>query len=204
MVGGSILDFANAPVDTSATLLGERYLCRGGGAFFVAPSGQGKSSLACQLAVEWSIGGDPIGIKAAQPLRVLIVQGEDDQGDVTEMTKWILNAGFSTEKLSMIGRNTHIETLNDVVGDRFMAVLDNFCGKWQADIVIINPYTSFLGNDAKDEKAANNFLREGLTPLLHRHGCAAIIMITRRKRSSTRLQTSRQPTLRTVVRVVQV
>jgi hypothetical protein len=44
------------------------------------------------------------------------------------------------------------------------------------DIVIINPYTSFLGNDAKDEKAANNFLREGLTPLLHRHGCAAIIM----------------------------
>ncbi len=176
MVGGSILDFANAPVDTSATLLGERYLCRGGGAFFVAPSGQGKSSLSCQLAVEWAIGGDPIGIKAAQPLRVLIIQGEDDQGDVTEMTKWILNAGFSTEKLSMIGRNTHIETVDDVVGDKFIAVLDNFCGKWKPDIVIINPYTSFLGKDPKDDEAANHFLREGLTPLLRKHGAACIIM----------------------------
>jgi len=157
MVGGSILDFANAPVDTSATLLGDRYLCRGGGMFVVAPSGQGKSSLSCQLAVEWAIGGDPIGIKAAKPLRVLIVQGEDDQGDVTEMTKWIMNAGFSQEKLSMIGRNTHIETVNDVVGDKFIKVLDNFCGKWMPDIVIINPYTSFLGKEPKDDEAANRF-----------------------------------------------
>lgn len=176
MAGGSILDFANAPVDTTATLLGDRYLCRGGGMFVVAPSGQGKSSLSCQLAVEWSIGGDPIGIKAVKPLRVLIIQGEDDQGDVTEMTKWVMNAGFSQEKLSMIGRNTHIETVNDVVGDKFIKVLDNFCGKWMPDIVIINPYTSFLGKEPKDDEAANRFLREGLTPLLHKHGCAAVIM----------------------------
>jgi RecA-family ATPase len=184
-----------------ATLLGERYLCRGGGAFFVAPSGQGKSSLACQLAVEWSIGGDPIGIKAAGPLRVLIVQGEDDQGDVTEMTKWILNAGFSTEKLSMIGRNTHIETVNDVVGDKFIAVLDNFCNQWKPDIVIINPYTSFLGKEPKDDEAANHFLREGLTPLLHRHGCAAIIMHHTPKTQFNRLPISRLPTLCIVARV---
>jgi hypothetical protein len=176
MTGGSILDFANAPVDTTATLLGDRYLCRGGGMFVVAPSGQGKSSLSCQLAVEWSIGGDPIGIKAVKPLRVLIIQGEDDQGDVTEMTKWVMNAGFSQEKLSMIGRNTHIETVNNVVGDKFIKVLDNFCGKWMPDIVIINPYTSFLGKEPKDDEAANRFLREGLTPLLHKHGCAAVIM----------------------------
>jgi hypothetical protein len=60
MTGGSILDFANAPVDTTATLLGDRYLCRGGGMFVVAPSGQGKSSLSCQLAVEWAIGVGPL------------------------------------------------------------------------------------------------------------------------------------------------
>jgi hypothetical protein len=87
-----------------------------------------------------------------------------------------MNAGFSQEKLSMIGRNTHIETVDDVVGDKFIKVLDNFCGKWMPDIVIINPYTSFLGKDPKDDEAANRFLREGLTPLLHKHGCAAIIM----------------------------
>jgi RecA-family ATPase len=175
--GGSILDYANMEIDDSKTLLGEnRYLCRGGGTFIVAPSGQGKSALAAQLASEWAIGGNPLGINAHGQLRVLIIQAEDDDGDLKEMSQWILNAGFSKEKLSLINRNTHIETVKGVVGDRFLTVLDDICGQWRPDIVIINPYTSFLGGDVKDEALANHFLREGITPLLDRHNCAAIIM----------------------------
>jgi RecA-family ATPase len=176
MVGGSILDYANAEIDDSATLLGDRYLCRGGGMFIVAPSGQGKSSLAVQLMSEWAIGGNPLGIVANGDLRVMLIQAEDDMGDITEMSRWILNAGFTHEKLAKIIRNTHVEPVNDVVGDRFIAALDSYCKQWKPDIVIINPYTSYLGDDAKDEKAANKFLREGLSPLLARHNCAAIIM----------------------------
>jgi RecA-family ATPase len=176
MIGGSILDYANAPIDDSATLLGNRYLCRCGGMFIVAPSGKGKSSLAAYLATEWAIGGDPLGIKANGELRTLIMQAEDDMGDLTEMTRWITEAGFTEDKLLKIARNTHIEPVNDVVGDRFLDVLDSLCKQWRPDIVIINPYTSYLGDDAKDEKAANHFLRECLTPVLKRHQCAAIIM----------------------------
>jgi hypothetical protein len=106
----------------------------------------------------------------------MLIQAEDDPGDITEMSRWILNAGFSNEKLMKIVRNTHIEPVNDVVGDRFIAALDSLCKQWKPDIVIINPYTSYLGDDAKEERAANRFLREGLSPLLTRHNCAAIIM----------------------------
>lgn len=47
---------------------------------------------------------------------------------------------------------------------------------FRPDVVIINPYTSYVGGDAKDEERANEFLREGLTPLLVKHNCAAINM----------------------------
>jgi hypothetical protein len=50
MKGGSVLAFADRPIDHEATLLGDRFLCRGGGMFIVAPSGQGKSTLSVQLA----------------------------------------------------------------------------------------------------------------------------------------------------------
>jgi RecA-family ATPase len=174
--GGSILDYAKAPIDEKATLLGDRWLCRGGGAFVVAPTGQGKSTLTTYLAPWWANGKEPLGISANGQLRVLIVQAEDDAGDVTEMTRWILNAGFAQEQLSVIARNTHIEPVNDVVGDRFIAVLDDLCRQIKPDLVIINPYTSYLGDDVRDEKAANRFLREGLTPLLVKHNCGALIM----------------------------
>jgi RecA-family ATPase len=176
MVGGSVLDYASAPINNEATLLGDRYLCRGGGMFIVAPSGQGKSTLAVQLMTEWSIGGNPLGIAAIGDLRVMLIQAEDDMGDLTEMAKWILNAGFSEEKLRKMINNTHIEPVNDVVGPNFVAALDNLCKQWEPDIVIINPYTSYLGDDAKDEKAANKIPARRSDAVISGHNCAAIIM----------------------------
>lgn len=42
--GDSILDFAIATIDNSKTLLGDRWLCRHGGALLVAPSGLSTST----------------------------------------------------------------------------------------------------------------------------------------------------------------
>jgi hypothetical protein len=178
MKGKSVLDYARQPIDEEATLLGNRYLCRGGGMFIVAPSGQGKSTLGVQLAAEWALGWSPIGLSAReQPLRTLIVQGEDDAGDVTEMSRWILKNGlFSKAQLEQIDFNTHIEPLNEATGFNFIKKLDSYCDQFGPDIVIINPYTSYLGGDVKDEKLANQFLREWLTPLLTHHGCGGIVM----------------------------
>jgi hypothetical protein len=176
LIGGNILQYARAPINKEATLLGNRYLCRDGGMFIVAPSGQGKSSLSIQLACEWALGSDPLDIQAAAPSRVLIIQGEDDDGDITEMSQWILNAGFSEDKLKQIEESTHIEPVNDVVGRNFIGALGEICDLWTPDILFINPYTSYLGGDPKDDKLANEFLREGLSPLLKRFHCGCIIM----------------------------
>src|SRR6266699_3547483 len=48
LAGASFLNFSKRTIDESKTLLGNRYICRGGGAFIVAPSGQGKSVLVAQ------------------------------------------------------------------------------------------------------------------------------------------------------------
>jgi RecA-family ATPase len=177
MKGGSVLDYAYQPIDDKKTLIGDRYLCRGGGMFIVAPSGQGKSTLAVQMAAEWALGYSPIGLSAREPLRTLIVQAEDDAGDVTEMSRWIRTSErFSKDQLEQIDLNTHIEPCNDVTGDRFLGRLDSFIEQFGPDVVIINPYTSYLSGDCKDEQLANKFLREGLTPLLTKRDCAAVIM----------------------------
>ena len=174
--GRSILEYAQAEIDHSQTLLGDRYLCRGGGMFIVAPSGQGKSTLAVQLAAEWALGWASLEIRPPYPLRTLIIQAEDDAGDLTEMSRWVKNHYLSSEQMTRILRDTRVELVNDVSGYDFVDTLDEILQQWPCDIVIINPYTSFLGGDAKDEERANNWLRNKLNPVLHKHRCGAIIV----------------------------
>jgi hypothetical protein len=50
--GASLLDFSRREIKVDDTLLGNRFLCRGGGCFIIAPSGHGKSTLAVQAAIE--------------------------------------------------------------------------------------------------------------------------------------------------------
>jgi len=109
------------------------------------------------------------------------------QSDVTEMALWIrkeglfsdaqLAAGIAQVAVQMAESSaTHIESINDSVGDNFLHKLDSCLEQFGPDIVVINPYTAFLGGDVKDEALANRFLREGLTPMLTKHECAAIIL----------------------------
>jgi AAA domain-containing protein len=174
--GRSILEYAQLEIDHSATLLGDRYLCRGGGMFIVAPSGQGKSTLAIQMAAEWALGWASLDIRPPYPLRTLIIQAEDDEGDVHEMSEWIVNHCLSSEQRVRVLRDTRVELVNDVCGLAFVDALDEILQQWPADIVIINPYTSFIGGDAKDEGLANMWLRVKLNPVLAKHKAAAIII----------------------------
>jgi hypothetical protein len=174
--GVNILAFANLPIDEKATLLGNRYLCRRGGMFIVAPSGQGRSTLSIQLAVEWALERKPLGIQANGKLRVLIIQAEDDNGDVTEMSNWILKSGFSEEQLSTIERNTHIELVDDCTGKDFTKALEEICELWKPDIVIANPYESYLGADPRETDETNRFLRHVISPVIKKHKCGWIFM----------------------------
>jgi RecA-family ATPase len=174
--GCSLAELVHQTPSEEDTLLGNRYLCRGGGMLIVAPSGHGKSVLSCQAAIEWGVGRASFGIKAARPLRTLIVQAEDDRGDCIEMSQIVRHLEITGDKFDLLKRNVWLEPVNDVTGFAFIQVLDGFLVQYPADIVIINPLTAYLGADDKDTKAATLFLRNWLNPVLGEHNCAAIII----------------------------
>jgi hypothetical protein len=172
----SILELSQKEINAEDTLLGERYLCRGGGMIAAAPSGQGKSSMSFQMAALFAAGREAFGIKPAKPLRVLVIQAEDDEGDCIEMS-WVVNhLDLSNEEKYRIRNNTLIVPVNSEVGDGFLNLLDCYLDVWPADIVIINPYTAYLGADEKDSEANTLFLRNGLNLILTKHKCAAIVI----------------------------
>jgi RecA-family ATPase len=59
--GRLLADYVGKTINEGDTLLGDRYLCRGGGMFIVAPSGIGKSVFSIQTAIEWSAGRRSFG-----------------------------------------------------------------------------------------------------------------------------------------------
>ncbi len=79
------------PVDGDPNeLLKFRFLCRGGALLIVGPAGVGKSTLAMQAALCWAIERDFFGIVPARPLRSLMIQSENDEGDLAEMRDGVL------------------------------------------------------------------------------------------------------------------
>jgi hypothetical protein len=179
--GHSISWFARSQIDHSQTLLGYRYLCRGGGMFVVAPSGMGKSTFSLQVAILWCCGLVAFGIKPARPLRILIVQSEDDDGDCSEMAIMMNHLGLSDNQKQLVEENSELVRCNDLVGLRFIAALRvrldeaRTAGK-PFDLVIINPYGSYLGADPKDTAASTQFLVEWLNPLLSEFSLGVILV----------------------------
>ena len=75
-------------------ILGNRWLCKGGSLLIVGQSGTGKSSLMMQAAVHWALGRDFFGIKPARPLRAIILQAENDAGDVSEALQDVVAGAY--------------------------------------------------------------------------------------------------------------
>jgi hypothetical protein len=155
----SILDLSKKEINEEDTLLGDRYLCRGGGMIAVGPSGQGKSSMSFQMAALFASGKPAFGITPARPLRVLVIQAEDDEGDCIEMS-WVIDyLGLGESEKQRVQTNTLIVPVNHEVGSSFLKLVDAYLGVWPTDILIINPYTAYLGSDSKNDEANTLFLR---------------------------------------------
>ena len=65
-------------------LLRNRFLCRGGGLLLVGPTGIGKSSLSMQMMISWALGRGLFGVEPARPVISLLIQAENDEGDLAE------------------------------------------------------------------------------------------------------------------------
>jgi hypothetical protein len=124
----------------------------------------GKSSLSIQAAILWSCGKVAFGIKPAHPLRILIVQAEDDDDDTSEMCRMLDKLGLTEEEKKLVAQNTSFNRVNDCMDSEFLAVLEGFLSQAVFDLVIINPLSAYT--DPASPERLSPFLRRGLNRLM--------------------------------------
>ena len=164
--------------DDPTTVLGNhRWLCKGGSLLIVGQSGTGKSSLMMQAAVHWALGRDFFGIKPAKPLRAIVLQAENDAGDISEALQDVMAGAYidATERLQL---RDALAIYRDTVstGTTFTKALRDLVVSHQADIVFVDPLLSFAGIDVSDQEQASKFLRHDLAPILLETGAVLVAM----------------------------
>jgi hypothetical protein len=152
-------------------LIGRRWLVRGGTTLWAGGSGYGKSALEMQLAIYWACGRKCFGIGPFRPARNLIVQAENDLGDMSEQFQGVMAGIAATNDLdleqskALIEKNVIVHRIVGKTGREFLALLDSLIQDTRCDIAWIDPLFAFAGCDLMNAKEAGRFLREGLFPI---------------------------------------
>lgn len=167
----------NAIVGVASDGRTTRYLCKGYGGWLIGPSGIGKSSLVIQIAILWCLGMPFMGITPTRKMRVLVVQAENDEGDLAEMVQGVCQAlgidSFSPEFADLNDRLKFV-TERSLIGDRFCGWLRRQIELHRADIVFVDPLLSFAGIDVSRQDQCSRFLRNWLNPVLSATGAVMI------------------------------
>src|SRR5277367_4653864 len=132
-----------------AELLKHRYLCKGGGLLLVGPTGHGKSSLAMQFMIKWALGQSVFGLEPARPLKSLLIQAENDDGDLAEMKAGVFNGlGLSEDEQEEVSKNVLVAQESSKTGPTLCYdVLDPLLETIKPDLLWIDPALAYLGGD---------------------------------------------------------
>lgn len=167
--------------DDSTWLLGKRWLCRGGSCLWIGPSGVGKSSLATQAALHWAVGRPFLGIatRGNQPLKSLVIQAENDFGDMSEQLCGVLDGcglGQTGSEFTTITRNLEVWHVAHLVGRPFVERLTRIIDRSRPDLVWIDPLLSYIGDDISKQEVCSRFLREWLQPVAMASGVVFMLV----------------------------
>lgn len=165
------------PLDDPTVLVGKarRWLCEGYAVSIVGFSGTGKSSLMMQIATSWALGQSVFGLAPVRPLRTLILQAENDGGDIAEAWQGSTCKMTSSEK-TRLKQNIAIVRDTKHIGTAFPAFLENLIVKHGAEVVWIDPLLAYAGFDIADQSLTTDWLRTQVDPVLKRTKCAMIYM----------------------------
>lgn len=155
------------------TVLGKRWLCRNGSLVIVAPSGVGKSALTSQLSLGWSIARPDLtfGITPIRPLKQLILQAENDKGDLAEGLQGIIaGASITPEERRLANANLFFRRITTLTGELFLHAVEGFVQLHRPDICWIDPLLNFIGDDASKQEVIAKFCVEGLNVIGQRTG----------------------------------
>jgi len=159
-------------------LLRHRYLCRGGGLLLVGPTGIGKSSLSMQFMMLWALGREAFGIAPARPLKSLLIQAENDDGDLAEMRDGVRRGlGLGEAEAQAAFANIIVSREDSLVSEEFFQHrVIPLLEEHRPDLLWIDPALAYLGGEANSQKDVGRFLRNQLNPVLHRYDCACILV----------------------------
>lgn len=158
-----LTDFDLTPDNDPSILLGNRYLNRGDGAVLVGTSGIGKSSMSIQMATLWALGMPAFGIKPNGPLRSLIIQSEDSDGDIAEIWASLHHKlNLTPEQINLL--RSRVIVVNDRTnrGRKFLSAARRAVEAHKPDLLWINPLQAFMDGDVTESKDLGAFLREGI------------------------------------------
>lgn len=158
-----------------------RFLAKGRAMLLIGPSGIGKSTLTMSMAIHAAAGVSWHGLTFRKPLRVLVVQAENDKGDLAEMFKGTMGnqhvfASLGKAGIAAVGKNLMFRDCDDMVGERFTHWLEEVLRELKADLVVVDPILSYIGDDISQQKVSANFFRNGFGPMLARTGCMALLI----------------------------
>jgi hypothetical protein len=156
--------------DDPNTLLGNRWLCRAGACLVVGQTGIGKSSFSMQAMVAWALGQPVFGITPTRPLRSLIIQAENDVGDLSEMFCGVLRGTNCVDRLADLQPMLKFVSETATCGDSFHPWVSRLIDEHKPDLVWIDPLFAFLGGNASDQETVSKFLRNGLGTIAQRTG----------------------------------
>ena len=160
-------------------VLGNRWLCRGGSLVMAGQAGTGKSALMMQAAINWTLGQDFFGIKTndGMKMRTLVIQAENDAGDVAEsMQDQIRGLGLSEFQKDDLKDRMFIYRESVATGKEFGDVLRKLVIQHQATICFVDPLMAFVGADISETSEAAKFLRHIIQPILNETGVIIVFM----------------------------
>ena len=155
------------PVSTLATydtshdpnnLLGQRWLCRGGSLVVVGQSGIGKSSLCMQLMILWALGLPAFGIKPTVPLRSVLIQAENDVGDLAEMYQGVRQGmGLTSTQETTLNERIFIYRDTTRTGANFVDAASSLVDRHKPDLVWADPLLNYIGDDISEQSVISEF-----------------------------------------------
>ncbi|MCY3018493.1 MAG: AAA family ATPase [Planctomycetota bacterium] len=157
-------------------LLGRRWLCRAGSCLWLGQTGVGKSSLIVQAAVSWAMGRDFFGIHPARALKSLVVQGENDDGDLAEQMQGIVTgSGLQGEAAALDERLSLLrETCR--TGEDFAKFLHTLVMVEKPDLVWLDPLNCYIGGDVSSQEVCSRFFRNLLNPIALDSGACMMVV----------------------------
>ena len=147
------------------------YLRKGGGLIVASVAGAGKSTFSLQCALHWVIGESCFGIAPVRPLRVAVIQAEDDTEELAmfraSMKQGLTADGFTNERIEQALRLLHIRT--DFIGKTgtdFADALRAMQTRDKYELVIVNPLNSYFDGGISLNKDATEFFRTMIDPVI--------------------------------------